>query len=232
MNNNYITFLMKEGGIEYRKHRESLVGPLPAGLCPNYSFNCAKQRLPSFPAFSFIPRFFHWNDAGSCARAGAWWGNPQTSLKYLSNRLVPLDWEPNSDITIPSLFESLSNCDILTSNWNWLCYAIPRRFWWSELQSILTYINHLNKFRQRKKVQRAIIWTCIVLQHQLCWFIKLLWLLMLTNVQNRFGASMKQLWNSCRLDTTWWWKMGFCLFIALMLHLFHLSQSNHVFFCV
>lgn len=37
-----------------------------------------------------------------------------------------------------------------------------------------------------------------------------------------------ELWNRCRLDTTWWWKRGFCLFIALMLHLFHLSQSNHV----
>lgn len=47
MNNNYITFLLKEGELKYRKHRESLTGPLPAGLCPNYSFNCAKQRLPS-----------------------------------------------------------------------------------------------------------------------------------------------------------------------------------------
>lgn len=27
----------------------------------------------------------------------------------------------------------------------------------------------------------------------------------------------------------WWWKKGFCLFMALMHHLFHLSQSNHVF---
>ncbi len=27
----------------------------------------------------------------------------------------------------------------------------------------------------------------------------------------------------------WWWKKGFCLFIALMHHLFNLSQSNHVF---
>lgn len=36
-----------------KKHRKSLTGPLPAGLCPNDSFNCAKQRLPS-SAFSFL----------------------------------------------------------------------------------------------------------------------------------------------------------------------------------
>lgn len=28
----------------------------------------------------------------------------------------------------------------------------------------------------------------------------------------------------------WWWTKGFCLFIALMHHLFHFSQSSHVFF--